>query len=90
MNDPAFHFNKTLKDYITNKLRQNYSSEKINILTQDSLINNNSKVIDRNNNFNRIKTITNIVNKNKSKNISKKKNHKLKQKISIPNQERRL
>ena len=80
MNDPAFHFNKTLKDYINNKLRQNYSSEKINILTQDSLINNNSKVIDRNNNFNRIKTITNIVNKNKSKNISKKKEPQIKAK----------
>ena len=80
MNDPAFHFNKTLKDYITNKLRQNYSSEKINILTQDSLINNNSKVIDRSINFNRIKTITNIVNKNKSKNISKKKEPQIKMK----------
>lgn len=78
MNDPAFHFNKTLKEYITNKLKQNYSSEKINVLTQDSLINNNSKVIDRKNNFNRIKSITNIVNKNKSKSISKKKEPQIK------------
>ena len=82
MNDPAFHLNKTLKEYITNKLCKNNSNEKIMVskdIKNKKLKNNISnifpKVFEHNNYFNRIKTKTNIVNKYNKKNLSSKKNH---------------
>lgn len=89
MNDPAFHLNKTLKDYISKKLNKNNTTEKnshskdykrtIENKMQNGLNNIIQKVNERYNNFNRIKTMTNILNQNNNKkNISKKRKIKVK------------
>ena len=92
MNDPAFHLNKTVKEYITNKLKKNYSTEKLIVSKevkdskiQSSLSNIFQNTFEHNNNFNRIKAITNIVNKNKTKIFSKKKKRTIKNKNSKSN-----
>ena len=84
MNDPAFHLNKTLKEYISKKLNKNNSSEKnsqsknfkkaIENKMQNGLNNFIQKVNGLYNNFSRIKTMSNILspNNNRKKNISKK------------------
>ena len=89
MNDPAFHLNKTLKEYISKKLNKNKSTEKnsssknfkrtIENKMQNGL-NIIQKVNERYNNFSRIKTMSNILsqNSNKKKNISKKRKIKVK------------
>ena len=88
MNDPAFHFNKTLKEYIENKLNNNFSTEKMSVLKdnksineikmKNGIINIIPKLNERYKYFNRIKTITNILNQNKSKKISKNRKIKIK------------
>ena len=89
MNDPAFHLNKTLKEYINNKLSKYNSTEKIivskdgkNKKLKNSFTNVFTKVFERNNYFNRMKTIPSIINQNKKKNLSSKKNHHSKIKSS--------
>ena len=91
MNDPAFHLNKTLKEYISKKLNKNNSTEKksyskdfkrtIGNKMQNGLNNIIQKVNERYNNFSRIKTISNISNQNNNK----KKNNYKKRKIKIKN-----
>ena len=85
MNDPAFHLNKTLKEYIANKLNKNKSTEKILVMKgpkelkiENGLTNLIHRINERNNNFNRIKTMTNIMKKNKTKILSNKRKIKVK------------
>ena len=96
MNDPAFHFNKTLKGYIENKLNKNYSTEKMSVIKdnksineikmKNGIINIIPKLNEHYKYFNRIKTVTNILNQNKSKKISKNRKIKIKNVNSKSNQ----
>ena len=80
MNDPAFQQNKTLKEYISGKLKENNLYEK-NIVfkdtksgkLQDGFIYNFPKMIEHKNNFNRTKTLANMINKSKDKIVCSKK-----------------
>ena len=61
MNDPAFHLNRTLKAYINNKLNKNNSTENIIAKCPGEINNTNeSKLNDKTDSFNRIKTVSNI------------------------------
>jgi hypothetical protein len=74
MNDPAFHQNKTLKEYIAGKLKENNLYEK-NIIFKDTksgklhdyFIYNFPKMIEQKNNFIGTKTLANMMNKSKEK-----------------------
>jgi len=80
MNDPAFHQNKTLKEYIAGKLKENNLYEK-NIVfkdtksgkLQDAFIYNLPKMVEHKNNFDRTKTLANMINKSKDKIVYNKK-----------------
>ena len=85
MNDPAFHLNKTLKEYISTKLDNNSTAKNTYSKDFERTVENKmqrglnkiiQKVNERYNNFKRIKTMSNILsqnNNNNKKNISKKK-----------------
>ena len=68
--DPAFHLNRTLKAYINNRLNKNSSTEIIDNLQ------NSVELSKKNNFFNRVQTLSNIINKKKF--LSKNKTNKLK------------
>ena len=75
MDDPAFHFNRTLKAYINNRLNNNKSTEKIE-KEQNSNDTSKLKEFINNNSFNRAKTLSNFINRKQY--LSKKKIVKLK------------
>lgn len=82
MNDPAFHLNRTLKAYINNKLNKNNSTDNIKVKNSGEIkISNeflNLTKYNDNNSFNRIKTVSNIINKKhffSNKKINKLKKH---------------
>ena len=82
MNDPAFHQNKTLKEYISNKLNKNISTEKnivlkgINEANAENHLANDSKLNEYKKIIKRIKEISELMNKNK--NTFKKRKIKIK------------
>ena len=78
--DPAFHLNRTLKQYINNKLSKNISGENNNTNIDSKIINNLSsfvpKVKDNDNCLSRSNTVADIIKKRKL--FSIKKNSKFK------------
>ena len=78
--DPAFHLNRTLKQYINNKLSKNISGENNNTNLDSKIINNLSSFVpkfkDNNNCLSRSNTVADIIKKRKL--FSFKKNSKLK------------
>ena len=86
MNDPAFHLNKTLKEYIAQKLKKNISTEKIlkdnkntnEIKMKNGIMNIIPEMSKGYNYFNRIKTLSNILHQSKSKKDCKKRKIKIK------------
>ena len=82
MDDPAFHLNRTLKAYINNKLNKNNSTDNIKVKNSGEIkISNeflNFTKYNVNNSFNRVKTVSNIINKKhffSNKKINKLKKH---------------
>ena len=80
MNDPAFQQNKTLKEYIASKLKENNLYDKNSLFKdakigkiQDGFIYNFSKMVEHKNNFTRTKTFANMMNKSKDKIVYSKK-----------------
>lgn len=86
MNDPAFHLNKTLKEYIAQKLKKNTSTEKMlkdnkninEIKMKNGIMNIIPEMSKGYNYFNRIKTLSNILHQSKSKKDCKKRKIKIK------------
>ena len=78
--DPAFHLNRTLKQYINYKLNKNISGENNNTNKDSKIINNLSSFVpnfkDNDNRLSRSNTVADIIKKRKL--FSMKKNSKLK------------
>ena len=80
MDDPAFHFNRTVKEYINNRLSNNNSNINIKNLREIKISNEISNIFpkrkDRNFSYNKGKTLLNISNNKQF--FSKKKLNKIK------------